>query len=128
MIRTSSAASEPLTPSTSPATWRLAIQPGGVDAVIHLAGDVAPLAGLLVPGSRFVSTLGVGPDQRGQDDVQARPVMANADAATLDRLAAEVAAGRLQVRIQRTYALAEIGQALADFSTGPPGKLAVSIA
>jgi NADPH:quinone reductase-like Zn-dependent oxidoreductase len=104
-----------------------AIHPGGVDAVIHLAGDGPALADLLAPGGRFASTLGVGPDQLVERDVRATAVFANPDAATLDRLADEVAAGRLRVPIQRTYRLDELGQAMADFAAGTRGKLAVSV-
>jgi NADPH:quinone reductase-like Zn-dependent oxidoreductase len=104
-----------------------ALRPGGVDAVIHLAGDGPQLADLLAPGGRFASTLGVGPDQLAGRDARATSVMANADAATLDRLAAEVVAGRLRVPIQRTYPLDQIGQAMADFAAGTRGNLAVSI-
>jgi NADPH:quinone reductase-like Zn-dependent oxidoreductase len=104
-----------------------AIRPGGVEAVIHLAGDAPQLADLLVPGGRFASTLGVGSDQLVGRDVRATAVMANPEAATLDRLAADVVAGRLRVPIQRTYRLEELGQAMADFAAGTHGKLAVSV-
>ena len=57
----------------------------------------------------------------------ATAVMAAPDAATLDRLAADVAAGRLRVPITRTYRLAEVPQGLADFAGGTLGKLAVTI-
>jgi NADPH:quinone reductase-like Zn-dependent oxidoreductase len=45
----------------------------------------------------------------------------------LDQLAADAAAGRLRVPITRTYPLAEVPQALAEFAAGALGKLAVSI-
>jgi len=41
------------------------ISPGGVDAVIHLAGDGLRFADLVVPGGRFASTPGLGPEQLG---------------------------------------------------------------
>ena len=103
-----------------------AIRPHGVDAVIHLAGDAPHLADLLAPGGRFASTVGVGPDQLARQDIRATSVIANPDAATLDRLAAEVAAGRLRLPIQHTYPLAEAGHAFADFS-GALGKLAIAV-
>jgi NADPH:quinone reductase-like Zn-dependent oxidoreductase len=109
------------------ATHVRAIRPNGVDAVIHLAGDGPALADLLVPGGRFASTLGVGPDQILGRDVQASAVFANPDAARLDRLAADVVAGRLRVPIQRTCQFDELGQAMADFAAGTRGKLAVSV-
>jgi NADPH:quinone reductase-like Zn-dependent oxidoreductase len=104
-----------------------AIRPGGVDAVIHLAGDGPALADLLAPGGRFASTLGVGPDQLGGRDVHATAVFANPDAARLDRLAADVVAGRLRVPIQQTYQLDELRQAMVDFAAGTRGKLAVFV-
>jgi NADPH:quinone reductase-like Zn-dependent oxidoreductase len=100
-----------------------AIAPGGVPAIVHLAGDGAALAGLLAPGGRIVSTLGFGPDQHPD----AIAVMASPEAATLDRIAADVAGGALRVPIMRTYALDATPQALADFGAGTLGKLAVSV-
>jgi len=100
-----------------------ALEPGGVAAILHLAGDATELVDLLGPGGRLVSTLGFGPEQHPG----ATAVMANPDAATLDRLAAEVAAGRLRVPISESYPLAEAPQALAAFGRGTLGKLAVVV-
>ncbi|MBI3966261.1 MAG: NADP-dependent oxidoreductase [Chloroflexi bacterium] len=104
-----------------------AIRPDGVHAAIHLAGEGATLAGLLVPGGRIASALGFGPDAAGERQVTATAIMATPDATTLERLAAEIAAGRLRVPVQRTYRLEEVPQALADFSAGTRGKLAVTL-
>jgi NADPH:quinone reductase len=104
-----------------------AIAPGGVDAVVHAAGDVAELGALLAPNGRLASVLLMSPDQAGLEGVQVTAVMANPDAGTLDRLAAEVAAGRLRVPIQRTYPLDQASQALADFS-GALGKVVIEVA
>jgi NADPH:quinone reductase-like Zn-dependent oxidoreductase len=104
-----------------------AIRPGGVDAVIHLAGDFMALAELLVPNGRFSSTLGVGPDQLTSRSLTAFPVMANPDVAALESLAAEVVAGRLRVQIQQSYSLENAGQAMADFGAGTLGKLGITI-
>jgi len=100
-----------------------AIAPDGVPAIVHLAGDGAQLAGLLASGGRIVSTLGFGPDQHPA----AIAVMASPEAATLDRIAADVASGALRVTIERTYPLEATPQALADFAAGTLGKLAVSV-
>jgi NADPH:quinone reductase-like Zn-dependent oxidoreductase len=105
-----------------------AVSPQGVDAVIHLAGDGAALAALLVPGGRFASTLGVGPEQLAGRALTATSVMATATPDVLDRLAAAAAAGRLRVPIRRTYRLEEVPQALAAFGAPHVGKLAVAIA
>lgn len=104
-----------------------AIRPGGVEAVLHFAGDGAALGGLLVPGGRLASTMIMSPDQLPVPNARVSSVFANPDAATLDRLAAECAAGRLKTSIQRTYRLEEVGQAMADFAAGTRGKLAVSV-
>jgi NADPH:quinone reductase-like Zn-dependent oxidoreductase len=100
-----------------------AIAPEGVPAIVHLVGDGAQLAGLLAPGRRIVSTLGFGRDQHPS----AIAVMASPEAATLDRIAADVVSGALRVPITRTYPLEATPQALADFGAGTLGKLAVSV-
>jgi NADPH:quinone reductase-like Zn-dependent oxidoreductase len=98
--------------------------PGGVDVVLHLAGDGGALAGLLAAKGRLASTLGLGPDQHPA----ATAIMANPAAATLDRLAADAAAGRITVPISRSYAMAEVPAAFGDFAGGTLGKLAITIA
>lgn len=103
------------------------IRPQGVDAVVHLAGDALQLADLLVAGGRIASLLGISPEQLGDRPVTATTVMADATAARLDYLAAEVVAGRLRVPVQRTYTLEEVPQALADFGAGKLGKLGIAI-
>ena len=104
-----------------------ALRPDGIHAMVHLAGDGLELAELLVAGGRIASTLGLGADQIEGRAVQATAVMALPDAQTLDRLAADVAAGKLTVPVQRTYPLEEVPQAFADFAAGTRGKLAISI-
>ena len=100
-----------------------AIAPAGVDVVLHLAGDGGVLAGLLAEEGRLASTLGLGPDQHPA----AVAIMAAPTAATLDRLGADAAAGRITVPVARTYALADVPAAFGDFAGGTLGKLAVSI-
>jgi NADPH:quinone reductase len=105
-----------------------ALRPEGIHAVVHLAGDGLELADLLVPGGRIASTLGLPPDQLDGRAVQAMPVTAVPDRRTLDRLAADVVHGQLTVPVQRTYPLADVPRALADFAAGTRGKLAISVA
>jgi NADPH:quinone reductase-like Zn-dependent oxidoreductase len=100
-----------------------ALEPGGVSVVLHFAGDGTQLYGLLAPDGRLASTLGVGADQHPG----AKAIMANPQAATLDLLAEEVAAGRLQVPIDHNYQLADVPEALSDFARGTLGKLAVTV-
>lgn len=104
-----------------------AIAPNGVPAALHLAGDGASVADLVAPGGRLASTLFYGPDHLAGRDITATAVMAIPDRATLDRLAADVVAGRLHVPIIRTYALTELPQAMANFAEGTIGKIGVTI-
>jgi NADPH:quinone reductase-like Zn-dependent oxidoreductase len=99
------------------------IAPGGVDAVLHFAGDASQLVGLLHPNGRLVSTLGFGADQHPA----AVALMADPDSATLARLATDAAGGRVKLPITRTYPLNEARQALADFPAGTVGKFAISV-
>lgn len=103
-----------------------AIAPGGVDAVLHLAGDGPALTALLADGGRLASTLHYVPEESGRD-IKATAVMADPDPATLARLAADAVAGRLRVPVARSYPLAEAPRALDDFTAGAVGKLAVTI-
>ncbi len=105
-----------------------ALRPDGIHAVVHLAGDGLELADLLVAGGRIASTLGLTADDVGGRAVQVIPVMAAPVRQTLERLAFDVVAGQLTVPVQRTYALADVPRALADFAAGTRGKLAISVA
>jgi NADPH:quinone reductase-like Zn-dependent oxidoreductase len=100
-----------------------AVAPGGVDAIAHLAGDPAALLPLLAPDGRLASTRGFGAEQHPA----ATAVMASPDAATLTRLAADVASGALQVPVTKTFTLDEVPAAIAGFSGGTLGKHAVAI-
>jgi NADPH:quinone reductase-like Zn-dependent oxidoreductase len=106
----------------------LALRPGGIHAVIHLVGDGLGTCDLLVPGGRKASTPGSPGDQLERRAVQTTPVIALPASDTLDRLAAAVVKGQLTVRVQRSYALADVPPALADFTAGTHGKLAISVA
>lgn len=105
-----------------------AIAPNGVTAAVHLAGDPEQLVKLLAEGGRLASTLGFGPEQAGRGDITVTSVMANPDTATLDRLAAAVAAGTLQVPIGQTYPLDAVAEAVGAFGAGTVGKIAISVA
>jgi NADPH:quinone reductase-like Zn-dependent oxidoreductase len=103
------------------------IAPDGVDAAIHLAGDGLELAGLVKSGGRFASTMGIGPDQLEDHDIEATAVMAMPTADVLDDLAKRVVAGALHVPIGRTFNLEEVPKALQQFAQGTIGKLAVTV-
>lgn len=66
------------------------------------------------------------PNKPGRD-IKATAVMANPNLATLARLAADAAEGRLRVPVARSYPLAEAPRAIGDFTAGTVGKLAVTI-
>jgi NADPH:quinone reductase-like Zn-dependent oxidoreductase len=104
----------------------VALRQSGVHAVVHLAGDGLELADLLVPGGQMASAPGGPGDQLGRA-VRATPIMAMPSTQTLGRLAADVVDGQLTVPVQRTYALADVPRALADFAAGTRGKLAISV-
>jgi NADPH2:quinone reductase len=104
-----------------------ALYPDGVDAVLHAAGDGVALADLVAPGGRFASTLGVGPDQLADRDIEATVVMAMPNSETLDALATAAANGTLRVPIGNTYPLDQVAQALKDFTSGTVGKIAVAV-
>jgi NADPH:quinone reductase-like Zn-dependent oxidoreductase len=97
--------------------------PDGVDVIVHLAGDGATLAGLLTEKGRIASTVGFGPDQHPA----ATFIMANPAPGTLDRLAADLANGRITVPIERTYPLEQVPAAFSDFAAGTHGKIAITI-
>lgn len=100
-----------------------AIAPDGVDAIVHLAGDGAELAGLLTAGGKIGSTLGYGADQ----NPAATFVMANPSADTLGRLAADAAAGRIRVPVTVTFSLDEAPQAIEAFRAGTRGKVGLRV-
>jgi NADPH:quinone reductase-like Zn-dependent oxidoreductase len=104
-----------------------AVAPDGVTAVVHAAGDPAELAAVIRPGGRLASALSATAEQAGRDDITVTPVVAVASREKLSALLAEVAAGRLEVPIAHTYALAQAAAALADFSVVHKlGKLVVA--
>jgi NADPH2:quinone reductase len=103
----------------------LAAHPGGVDAILHLAGDPAALLPAVKPGGRLVSTLISSPDQLPTDAATVVPIYATPAPDVLDRLASNQEQGSTRVSVQRTYPLEDAPQALADFGNGTVGKLVV---
>ncbi|MBI3647601.1 MAG: NADP-dependent oxidoreductase [Actinobacteria bacterium] len=104
-----------------------AIAPGGVDAVLHLAGDPQALADLVAAGGRLASTGGAGPDQFEGRDITATAVMGMPSEDALHALASLVADGSLRPAVSRTYQLDDVPLAFSQF-TGLLGKAAVSVA
>ena len=104
-----------------------AAHPQGVDAVVHLAGDPAPLLRAVRDGGTFVSTLLGSPEQLPAQAATVVPVAASPTAATLERLADNQASGHTSVNVQRIYPLEGAPEALADFASGTLGKLVIVI-
>ncbi|NUP18464.1 MAG: NADP-dependent oxidoreductase [Streptomyces sp.] len=112
------------------ATQVRALAPAGVDAVVHLAGDGAALAGLLRPGGRIASPLGLTEDAVAHSevsDVTVHSIMADPSARTLEALASQVASRALRVPVAAVYPLAQAPEAFAAFGAGKLGKLAVTL-
>lgn len=102
-----------------------AINPDGVDVVLHFAGDPATVLPTLRAGGRFVSTLLGSADQLATDSVTVLPVFADPTPEVLARLAQNLAAGRTSVTVQGSYALADVADALEAFEAGARGKLVI---
>ncbi|MEP6665661.1 MAG: NADP-dependent oxidoreductase [Nocardioidaceae bacterium] len=105
----------------------LAAHPGGVDAVIHLAGDPAALLPVVREGGRFVSTLLGSPQQLPTESVTVLPIAANPTPGTLARIAQNQEQARTRVTVQRTYGLDQVSEAFTDFAGGTLGKLLIRI-
>lgn len=105
----------------------LAAHPGGVDTVIHLAGDPAALLSAVTAGGRLVSTLIGSPDQLDSGTVTVIPVMANPARTTLDRLAGHNTTGHTTVTVQEVFELDAAADALAAFGQGTLGKVVIAI-
>jgi NADPH:quinone reductase-like Zn-dependent oxidoreductase len=99
---------------------------GGVDVVVHLAGDTGSLLPLVRDGGRFVSTLLGTPDQLPADNLTVVPVAANPAPTTLDRLARHQAEGTTRLVLQKIYPMDATPAAFADFAAGSLGKLVIS--
>ncbi|WP_433730658.1 NADP-dependent oxidoreductase [Nocardia sp. CA-129566] len=103
------------------------LAPDGVPAALHLAGDGATVAGLVTRGGRFASTVHFVPADAADRDLATIDVMADPSRANLDRLVADAAAGTLRIPITKRYELAEAATAIAEFTGGALGKLAVTL-
>ncbi|MFI8170840.1 NADP-dependent oxidoreductase [Streptomyces sp. NPDC085931] len=105
-----------------------ALAPGGVDSVLHLAGDGATLAGLLRPGGRLASTLGLTQDAVEGIDVTVHSIMADPNPQTLMTLADQAATGALRVPVNATFPLEQAPEAFDAFRNGTLGKITVTCA
>ena len=82
---------------------------------------------MLRAGGRLASALGASGDQLGRDDITVAPVMATAPPDKVAAMLGSVAAGTLEVPIDRTYTLDRAAEALTDFGGHKLGKVVVAI-
>jgi threonine dehydrogenase-like Zn-dependent dehydrogenase len=75
-----------------------AVAPGGLDAVMHFAGDPQLLVSLLVDGGRFATLLSATPDQPDGRTISVIPVFASPHRAVLDSLAGGCLAVQAELR------------------------------
>lgn len=100
--------------------------PDGVAAVIDNVsmGTTGTYDGALADGGRVASATNAAGEGPGRSNVMAEPTGAN-----LERVAQLLADGTIRVPISRTYALADVPEALQTLHTGhTQGKLAVRVA
>ncbi len=105
--------------------------PDGVSALIdtiNRSEAFGPMAALVRDGGRLATTLGAA-DVKGLAgrNVAATNVMGTPTPEKLTSLAGQVAAGRLQVRVQQTFPLSEATAALAAFAAGTLGKIVLIV-
>jgi NADPH:quinone reductase-like Zn-dependent oxidoreductase len=104
-----------------------ALAPDGVDAVLHLAGDLAELAALARDGGAVASAIAV-PEAPAGRTLRTAMIQSNPTADTLSTLAGQVAAGALSVPVTSVYDLEQAGEAFAAFGAGTVGKIALTVA
>jgi NADPH:quinone reductase-like Zn-dependent oxidoreductase len=114
---------------TDTTTEALLHQPGGVDVAVDLVNrgpSLATTAAAVKPAGRLVSTL-MGPEAFDRGVIPTYVRMAAVDG-QLQRLADQVAAGRLSIDVVATYDLADAPKAMAAFAAGEHtrGKVVVT--
>jgi NADPH:quinone reductase-like Zn-dependent oxidoreductase len=107
-----------------------AIAPDGVDAVLHLAGDLAELTALTRDGGAITSALTLAPVPEASEDrkLQTTVLRSNPTADTLSTLAGQVASGALNVPVNSEFDLERAPEAFAAFGAGTLGKIAITVA
>ncbi len=100
---------------------------GLIDGVSR-AEAFMPLAALVRSGGRAATTLGAADvDALAARGVRATNIMGSPTRAKLESLAAQTAAGTLQVPVQATFSLTDAHEALEAFGAGTRGKLVLTI-
>jgi NADPH:quinone reductase-like Zn-dependent oxidoreductase len=103
------------------------LAPGGVDAVLHLAGDLVELTALVRDGGAVASAL-TAPEAPQGRTLRTAMIWSNPTEDTLSALASKVAAGALTVPVTSTYDLEQAAEAFAAFGAGTLGKIALTVA
>jgi NADPH:quinone reductase-like Zn-dependent oxidoreductase len=100
---------------------------GLIDGVSR-AEAFMPLAALVRDGGRAATTLGAADvDALAARGVRATNIMGTPTHEKLESLAGQAAAGRLQVPVQATFALADASKVLEAFGAGTRGKLVLTV-
>jgi len=108
------------------------LAPGGPAALIDFVSRgeaLSGLAGLVKDGGRIATTLGAADvSALAERGISATNVAGSPTPEKLAFLAAQAAAGTLQVPIQRTFPLADAPEAIDAFNAGTRGKLVLTVA
>ncbi|MEU2042284.1 NADP-dependent oxidoreductase [Nocardia niwae] len=104
-----------------------AAAPDGVDAVLHLAGDLDELTALTRDSGAVASALAV-PEASEDRKLRTAMIRSNPTADTLSALAAQVASGALTVPVNAEFGLERAPEAFAAFGGGTLGKIAITVA
>ncbi|MEZ4626271.1 MAG: NADP-dependent oxidoreductase [Thermomicrobiales bacterium] len=103
-----------------------AVAPAGVDAAVHLAGDLGEITSLVRDGGSVFSAIGQ-PESTDDRNLNVGMIMANPARSTLDELAELVANGTLTVPLSKTFKLEEAANAVAEFAAGARGKISINV-
>ncbi|MDQ4113334.1 MAG: NADP-dependent oxidoreductase [Actinomycetota bacterium] len=103
-----------------------ALAPEGVDAVLHLAGDLSELTALARDGGAVASALAT-PDDTEDRGLRVSMVMTTPTPELLAELAELAAAGTLIVPVTAVYDLEQAPDAFTAFATGKTGKISLAI-
>jgi NADPH:quinone reductase-like Zn-dependent oxidoreductase len=104
------------------------LAPGGVDAAVHLAGDVRMLGRFVKAAGRLVTTLRGGLEPLLDLPLRTTAIVGTPSNAVLARLANLVAEGHLRTRVHWTYALEQLPEGMTEFLRGGKrGKVSVFI-
>jgi NADPH:quinone reductase-like Zn-dependent oxidoreductase len=95
---------------------------GSVDTAIHVAGDLAVAAGVVIPGGKFTSVTD-GTTRVSGADTEYVPTIVAPSGHKLADLLFKVAAHRLQSRVHRTVSFDEVADAINPRSTQADGRI-----